>query len=70
MTRPGVCSHLVVADRPSLLIMKTIDDRLGAAASMRASVGETGVVPSADRASLRALLTLFRDVGVRRRRTD
>ena len=63
MTSPAVCYHLVVAGRLSRLLMDTVDDRFGAAASMRPSGGDTVVVLTADQASLRALVTLLWDVG-------
>jgi hypothetical protein len=63
MTLPAACYHLIVAGRLSRLLMDTIDDRFGAAASTRPSGGDTVVVLAADQASLRALLTLLWDVG-------
>ena len=63
MTRPGICYRLVVAGRLSQLIVDTIDDRFGAAASIHPSGDDTAVWLTADQASLRALLTLLWDLG-------
>ena len=63
MTRSGICYRLVVAGRLSQLIVDTIDDRFGAAASVRVRGENTAVVLTADQTSLRALVTLLWDVG-------
>jgi hypothetical protein len=63
MTRPAVCYRLLVDGRPSRLLVDTIDDRFGDAASVRPSGEDTEVLLFADQASLRALLTLIWDVG-------
>jgi hypothetical protein len=63
MTRSGTCYRLVVAGRPSRLLVDTIDARFGSAALIRPSGDDTAVLLTADQPALRALLMLLWDVG-------